>query len=133
MDHPNLVTFEKKLKTVLDKLDDALEDRYGSLFKLHPVRAARGQTSNKMYDGLFGVQANFSLGIGSQHGRGYIINIDLATLENTPRELITEIESFAINRLRDLLNREFPAKDLSVAMDGQTIKIFGDLHLGRAY
>ena len=133
MNHPSLASWEKDLHKILNKLDDALEDRYGGAFKLHPARAQRGRTSNKAYDGLFSVQANFSLGIGSQYGRGYVLDIDLATLENIPRTLLEEIETFALNKLREYITTLAPDKQLRVAKDGHIIKIFGDLHLGTVY
>ncbi len=133
MRHPHLIKWEQQLATLLNALDDVLEDRYGHSFRLHPARAPRDTTSNKAQDGLFRVQANFSLGVGSQHGRGYVIDIHLATLQNAPDELIDEIEEFALNHLRSAIQDIFPDLDLEVAMDGHVIKIFGDLQLGSAY
>ena len=41
LQHPNLEKWERRLKTVLDELNDFLEDEYGEEHKLHPRRAER--------------------------------------------------------------------------------------------
>lgn len=130
MKHPNLVEWEETLKKVVDNLDDVLEDQFGNQYQLHPARPVRGKTSNKSQDGLFSITAQFSLGIGSQKGKGYIIDIHLSTLENVPDEIYDKIEDVAIARIRQYLNVHFPGKKLSVEKDGRVIKLFGDLSLG---
>lgn len=132
MNHPSLAKWENRLRQALDELDDLLEDRYGLRHRLHPARAARGRTSSKSQDGLFSVNANFSLGIGSQHGDGYVLDIDMVTLERIPSELKQEIEDVVLAKLREELPEHFPGRDLRVDRDGHVIKIHGDLSLGTA-
>lgn len=125
--HPDLHKWEEQLKGLLDSLDDVLEDRYGRKLPLHPSRNPRGSTSNKAHDGLFDITANFSLGIGSKIGRGYVIDIHLATLEKIPAELHREIHDTAITTLREKLPEFFPGAALNVAHDKEMLRIYGDL------
>ncbi|MFO7891315.1 MAG: hypothetical protein R6V04_13365 [bacterium] len=128
--HPSLVKWEKTLKKVLDWLDDYLENRYGSLYSLHPARRARGTTLNKSHDGLFDIVSSFTPGKGSEYGRGYIVDIHMATLDNVPENIQQEINAVVIQHLRKKLPRAFPGRNLRVDLDGNMIKIYGDLSLG---
>jgi len=130
MRHPNVREWDKKLKKLMNDLDDFLEDNYGNAYKLHPVRQKRGKTSNKAQDGLFNIVANFSLGIGSEFGRGYVVDIHLSTLDNIPEEKVKEIKTKALQRLKEMLPAFFPGKKLYVDQDKNLIKIHGDLSLG---
>ena len=130
MRHPGLSKWEKKLKNLINDLDDFLEDNYGDKFQLHPARAKRGKTSNKARDGLFDIVANFSLGPGSKFGRGYVVDLHLSTLDEIPLEMIEEIKKVALKKLRERLPVHFPPKKLKVDLDGNVIKIHGDLGLG---
>lgn len=128
--HPNLQLWEKKLKSILDDLDEILEDRYGHHYHLHPSRAHRGTTSNNSHDGLFDITANFSLGFGSEHGRGYVIDIRLVTLQHVPDDIEDQIEEAAMLHIRKKLKSVFPDKNLWISRDGHVIKLHGDLSLG---
>ena len=130
MQHPNLEEWESKLENALDELDDYLENKYGSLFELHPARAKRGKTSKKSHDGLFSITAGFTLGIGSKYGKGYVVNVNLSTLEHVPTKKRAEIEQVTVIKLQELIPKYLPCKDLQVIRDGKVIKIFGDLSLG---
>ncbi len=132
MHHPSLVAWEKKLKAVLDELDDVLEERFGGQYTLHPARAQRGRTSNKSHDGLFDIVASYTIGAGSQHGGGYVVDVDIATLDTVPDDIQKEIETIALDKLKETLPKHFPETDLRVTMDGHLIKIVGDLSLGSA-
>ena len=68
--HESLDIWEHKLKSIFDKIDDFLEEKYGKLYELHPRRAKVGKTSNKEHDGLFNIGASYSLGFGSKYGAG---------------------------------------------------------------
>ena len=130
MRHPSLIKWEKKLKSVLDEIDILLEDRYGDEYDLHPARRKHGSTSNRSHDGLFDIRGDFTLGLGSKKGRGYIIDIDLKTLENIPKDVIERIENDVVLELNYRLPKTFPNKELKVERDGNVIKIIGDLSLG---
>jgi len=129
--HPSLVQWEKKLKDVLDALDDLLESKYGNQFRLHPARPKRGKTSNKAHDGLFDIVASFSMGTGSKHGKGYVVDVHMATLDRIPKNILTEIEDVTLQYLRKELPKYFPGKNLQINQDGHIIKIHGDLSLGK--
>ncbi len=128
--HNKLLIWEKKLKTLFDKIDDNLEEKYGKLYPLHPRRAKRGSTSDKEQDGLFNVGASYSLGIGSRHGAGYIIEVRLVTLSRVHMEIRTQIEEEVIRILQRELPDIFPQQKLNVDRDGNVYKIYGDLNLG---
>ncbi len=130
MRHPKLISWEKKLKSVLDEIDILMEDRYGDKYDLHPARRKRGTTSNRSHDGLFDIRGDFTLGLGSEKGKGYIVDIDLKTLENIPEDVIEKIEDEVVFELNHRLPRTFPDKELKVERDGNLIKIIGDLSLG---
>jgi len=129
--HPNLHAWENKLKSILDDLDEELEDQFGHKYRLHPARPRRGRTSSKSQDGLFDISANFTLGLGSEHGRGYVIDIRMVTLERIPDEIEDQIEELAMQHIRKKLRKVFPGKQLSVNRDGHIIKLHGDLSLGK--
>lgn len=129
--HPSLEKWEKTLKQVLDWLDDYLEDTYGNRYPLHPARRARGTTLNRSHDGLFDIVSSFTPGKGSKFGRGYIVDIHMATLESVPEKIQGEINTLVIQHLRKKLPQAFPGRLLRVDMDGNIIKIYGDLSLGK--
>lgn len=124
-----LEKWEKKLDGILDDLDDLLEDKFGNKYKLHPVRPSRGETSNSSMDGLFDISASFSLGLGSELGRGYVLKIKIVTLEEVSEEIQQKVETIALKEISRKLPIVFPDRKLDVSYDGQNIKIFGDLNL----
>ena len=132
MRHQSVEEWEQSLNKLMNDLDDFLEQKFNGEYKLHPVRRRRGTTSNKSQDGLFSIVANFSLGIGSEFGRGYVVDVHLATLENISKVNSQEIENAALQRLKKKLPVFFPSKKLFVEKDGNLIKIHGDLSLGEA-
>ncbi|HOX19163.1 MAG TPA: hypothetical protein PKW82_11945 [Spirochaetales bacterium] len=132
MYHPKMVEFDAKLKALFDRIDHELEDRWHGEFALRWNRPERGETANPESDGLFNVQAYFTPGFGSKLGRGYGVDIDIATHEEVPPETRSEIEDFVRERLESLLPGSFPDRALRVERDGPIWKIVGDLSLGRA-
>ncbi len=130
MQHHKLQRFLDTLKKLLDEVDDYLEDQYGGDYRLHPARAPRGATANKAASGLFSVSANFSAGYGSDHGRGYVLEFRIVTLEEVPDDVEEEIDEVAAQRIQQLLPRYFPDRDLQVSRDGHLFKLHGDLSLG---
>jgi hypothetical protein len=128
--HNKLLVWEKRLKTLFDKIDDILEEKYGKLYPLHPRRAKRGSTGDKEQDGLFNVGASYSLGIGSKHGAGYVIEVRLVTLNRVHREIRNQIEVEVVRILQSELPHVFPQQKLNVDRDGNVYKIYGDLNLG---
>ncbi len=131
MEHHSLSNFDRKLKALFDEADDYLEEKYGGMYPLHPARAKRGVTANKQADGLFNIGASFSAGYGSEHGRGYVLDIDMVTLSEVPDEKEEEIEDDAVQFIRKKIPEYFPDRDLEVHRDGRTFKISGDLSLGK--
>jgi hypothetical protein len=128
--HPRLAEFETTLKRLFDVIDDNLEEKYGGHYRLHPARPRRGGTANKAHDGLFNVGATFTPGYGSNLGRGYIVQVDMVTLENVPEDVRESIEREIANRLAEKLPYYFPHRRLSVDRDRNVFKIHGDLRLG---
>ena len=124
--------WERKLKAVFDAIDDALEEKYGRLFPLHPSRPRRGATSNREQDGLFNIGASFSAGFGSSRGRGYVIDVDMVTLSAVPADVRSLVLADVVTMLRRMLPESFPNRELRVEQDGNVFKIYGDLSLGEA-
>lgn len=120
--------WEKKLKNILDRLDDIFEDKYGEKFHLHPVRPKRGRTSNKSHDGLFNITAKFTLGHGSDLGEGYVLDLHLSTLQVVPKEFKKQLLEEALSFLENNLSTEFHGK-LKASFDKDVVKIHGDLTL----
>lgn len=132
MRHPKAIGWEDKLKALFDRIDDRLEERYGKKYPLHPNRPPRGATSSREMDGLFNVGAAFSAGYGSEIGRGYVVEIRMATPAQVPAGVRRRIEREVAGMIEEELGREFPGRDLKVSRDGPVYKIHGDLSLGEA-
>lgn len=130
MRHPSLKVFEDKLNDVLDDVDHVLERKYGDRYDLHPARAEHGETGNPAHDGLFQIGAAFSAGYGSEHGRGYVIEVRMVTLENVPEDVRDSIEDEGARMIDERLHAAFPGRELDVERDGPVYKIIGDLSLG---
>ncbi|AEJ62028.1 hypothetical protein Spith_1769 [Spirochaeta thermophila DSM 6578] len=129
MEHPYLVAFEKRLKDLFDRVDDYLEERYEGLYPLHPVRPPRGATSSKDQDGLFSIGASFSPGFGTRYGKGYVVDLRIATLSHVDPSLKETILHDALSYLQKLLDETFPDRHFRVVKDGEVYKIVGDLSL----
>ena len=121
--------FEHTLKALFDTIDDELEERWGDRYRLHPSRPRRGRTVNKEHDGLFNVGASFSAGFGSEHGKGYVVEIRMVTLERVPREIEQQIDAYVAGRVDELLPEYFPGRRLQVVREPHAFKIVGDLSL----
>ena len=127
MSRTELEKWEQGLDDLLDQIDDLLEDTYGHKFLLHPARSRRGATSSKSDDGLIEIKCNFSLGLGSKLGEGYVVQPRFVTLEFIPKSEMTKVRNFLEEEIAKRLPEFFPENDLSVALDGNALKIYGDL------
>lgn len=130
MRHPLLTMWEDKLKQLFDAVDDYLEEKYGTKYSLHPRRAKRGTTANKEQNGLFNVGASFSAGYGSALGRGYVIDVNIVTLDQVPDDVEEDILIEVVDKVKQLLPEYFSDRDLDVEKDGRVFKIHGDFTLG---
>ena len=131
MYHPKMNEFDDRMKAMFDEVDHYIEDLYGDKYALHPVRPARGETSNPEMDGLFNIGAVFTPGYGSEFGRGYIIDVSMSTLENVDDEVRREIYEVAAEKVKELLPVHFPERELTVRRDKNHFKIQGDFKLGQ--
>ena len=126
-----LERWEHRLKRIFDEIDAELEAEGAcKKFKRHPNRPPAGATSNREDDGLFDLGAAFSVGIGSQHGPGYVVQARIATLDAVPAEKQEKFEADVARRLKHKLPAAFPGVKLFVDRDGPVYKIHGDLSLG---
>lgn len=132
MQHHASRQLELTLRHLFGEVDAFLEDRFGDRYSLHPARAPRGTTAHYAHDGLFDVGASFSAGYGSRYGRGYVIDVRMVTLERIPAREREVVLGAAVEKVRELLPRYFPHRELTVSRDRQVFKIHGDLSLGRA-
>jgi hypothetical protein len=128
--HQALLVFEQKLNHLFARIDDVLEDKYGHRYTLHPKRPARGTTARKETNGLFDIGASYTLGIGSTYGKGYIVDVQIMTLEEVTKEVRAQIEQDVLKILDQELPITFPHQELKAVKDGNVIKIHGNLKLG---
>ncbi|MDR1107642.1 MAG: hypothetical protein LBL19_01270 [Spirochaetaceae bacterium] len=128
--HPKLTAFTGALEALFHEVDDALEEKWGDCFSPHPNRPQRGETGNPEADGLFELAPDFTPGIGSEKGRGYLISLRVATLEPVQSALFEAFMEEAARRIREKLPRYFPGRSLEVVRDGKRFKIIGDFSLG---
>ncbi len=128
--HAKLRAFENQLKALFNEVDHRLEDRWGASFSTHPNRPRRGATSNPDMDGLFEIAPDFTPGLGTVMGRGYIISLRVATLEDVPAERFEAFMDESASVVKELLPRYFPERSLQVVRDGPRFKIIGDFSLG---
>ena len=127
-----LERWEHRLKQIFDEIDTELEQEGAwRKFRRHPNRPPAFATSNREDDGLFDLGAAFSVGIGSQHGPGYVVQARIATLDPVPPNIREKFEAEVIRRLREKLPAAFPDTILHVDRDGPVYKIHGDLSLGQ--
>ena len=130
MPHPKMTEFDDRMKQLFDEVDHFIEDLYGDRYTLHPVRPARGETSNPEADGLFDIGARFTPGYGSEHGRGYLIDVAMSTLDKVEDDARREIYESVAAKVSELLPVHFPERELVVRRDRNHFKIQGDFCLG---
>ncbi|NCN04621.1 MAG: hypothetical protein GW949_03210 [Spirochaetales bacterium] len=130
MFHPKMQAFDKRMKEMFDEIDDVLEEKYGNRYPIHPNRPTRGATSNKAADGLFNVGVQFTAGYGSELGRGYTVDMNIATLENIPENEREDLLLFTVELIQEKLPIFFPEKNLTCARDRNLFKILGNFQLG---
>lgn len=130
--HAKQRELEGRLKALFDEVDAQLEDRWGHLYPLHPNRLERGRAGNPEDDGLFETAADFTAGIGSSWGRGYLVSIRVATLSKVPPDVFEEILQGSALLVASLLPKYFPERELRVERDGPRFKIIGNFGLGNA-
>ncbi|MDL2229243.1 hypothetical protein LJC14_03225 [Treponema sp. OttesenSCG-928-L16] len=130
--HPKLRAFNDTLEALFHEIDGVLEDHWGKTFPLHPKRPERGATDNPEMDGLFEIAPDFTAGLGSERGRGYIVSLRVATLSTVPPGQYEFFMDEAAKLLREKLPLYFPGRDLEVVRDGKRFKIIGDFSLGTA-
>lgn len=128
--HPKQEEFEQRLDDMCVELDNYLEDQYTDIFALHPNRPKRGSGANPSYDGVFATSISFTLGYGSKYGRGYLVVIDVRTLQFVSSVQREEINNRAFVFIQKSLPLHFPERKLEIVRDGNLLKIIGDFSLG---
>jgi hypothetical protein len=132
IEHPKMAAFNVALDALFHEVDETLEERWGELYPVNPVRPQRGETHNPGMDGLFEVSPRFTIGIGSKQGRGYLVELRVATLEKIPEAKRKAFLETAAELIRERLPRFFPGRHLELVRDGNRYKIIGDFSLGMA-
>ena len=130
--HPKLAKFNDELEALFNEVDEILEDHWGNSFPLHPNRPKRGTTSNPEMDGLFEIAPDFTVGLNSEKGRGYLVSLRVATLEKVPPDVYEKFMEESAALIRNRLPKYFPGRELEVVRDGPKFKIVGDFSLGTA-
>ena len=128
--HPKLVAFTEALEKLFHEVDAELEDHWEQSFSLHTNRPAKGATENPEMDGLFEIAPDFTPGIGSEKGSGYIVSVRVATLDQVSPEQFEFLMEEAAILITKKLPRYFPGRTLEVVRDGKRFKIIGDFSLG---
>lgn len=128
--HPKQELLEEKLSSLCSSLDSYLENNYKGSFSLHPNRLRHGEGSNPSFDGLFSTSIAFTLGYGSKYGRGYLVNIDVRSLDFVPASVKDKITNEAYMYINENLVSYFPDRKLEIVKDGKLLKIIGDFSLG---
>ena len=128
--HPKQEELENELANLCRNLDNYLEDKYGQKYRIHPNRLKRGAGSNPRFDGLFSTSIAFSLGYGSKSGRGYIVEVDIRTLDRVTEEDRKKILEDAFDYIKGNLKIYLPERELDIVKDGEIMKIVGDFSLG---
>ncbi|QMU98908.1 hypothetical protein F0310_00460 [Borrelia sp. A-FGy1] len=117
---------ENMLFNICLYVDNVLENEFGSTYTVHPNRPSRGKSANGISDGLFSVTTSFTPGYGSNFGRGYLIIIDIITLDIVNIEFRMKVINRGISVFKEKLREKFPGKKLFVVHDINVYKIIGD-------
>ncbi|AAC66488.1 hypothetical protein LRB59_03565 [Borreliella burgdorferi] len=117
--------FENVLFHICLDVDFVLENEFGNSYDIHPNRPFRGKAANGLLDGLFSVTTTFTSGYGSRFGRGYLIIIEILTLNFVDDEFWDKINKRGIEIFREGLKNKFPSKNLDIVLDGNVYKIIG--------
>ena len=128
--HPKQEELEKQLSLLCQALDNHLEDKYGEHYTIHPNRLKRGKAANPTFDGLFSTSLAFTLGYGSKYGRGYVMNVEIRTLDKVSQYDKADIEADAFKYVSENLKTYIPDHDLDIVQDGNVMKVIGDFNLG---
>lgn len=128
--HPKQIELESVMRRMCDELDDHLEDLFGDHYPRHPNRPARGKAASVAYDGLFSTGTQFTLGYGSELGRGYILSVELRTLSQVRQEDELAVEKAAAEKIEQLIPKYFPERAIRLEKDGKVYKLVGDFSLG---
>lgn len=127
MKSSELEKWEARLSVALRNVDHALEEKYGKDFTRRPGRPACGVTSNSKYDGIFSLDAKFSLGYATGDGPGYTVDMRVIAEENVPGELFSAMLDDAADMLDGELKAVFPENVLFVKRVKGIIRITGDM------
>ena len=95
-----------------------------------PIAPPRGRAARVAYDGLFSTGVKFTLGYGSEAGKGYLVDVEISTLDRVEPQQRARIEEDAVRFLSEHLKDFFPERDLRIVKDGKVYKIVGDFSLG---
>lgn len=128
--HPEQIALESIMRAMCDELDDRLEEEFGSHYPRHPNRLARGKAASVAYDGLFSTGTQFTLGYGSDHGRGYIVSVEMRTLAKVRDEDGQAVQEATVTIINELIPKYFTDREISLEKDGKVYKLVGDFSLG---
>ncbi len=126
---PRQEKLEEQFAELEKGIDGHLEDMFGDRLSLHPSRMPRGKGSNPIYDGLFSATIVFSMGYGTQYGRGYIVNVGVSTLDMIDPELKDQIMNEAFHYTSEHYMDYLPDRKIQVVRDMGLIKLIGDFSL----
>lgn len=128
--HPKQIQLEQKLRDMADDLDHYLEERFEGLYPLHPNRLPRGKAASVAYDGLFSTGTQFTPGYGSEHGRGYVLSVEIRTLCPVDEKDRKAVEEASREYIEQIIPRYLPGRTVELKRDGSVYKLVGDFSLG---
>ncbi len=128
--HPKQMQLEQKLRDMADDLDHYLEERFEGLYPLHPNRLPRGKAASVAYDGLFSTGTQFTAGYGSEHGRGYVLSVEIRNLCPVDEADRQAVEEASREYIKKIIPRYLPGRTVELKRDGTVYKLVGDFSLG---
>lgn len=124
-----LEKWELRLRHALDEVDVQLESEFSGRIALSPRRPPAGTTGSRKYDGLFAVNAMFSMGLATGNEPGYVIEVRVMSASPLDKTLREEVLVRAGELLPDAIGSAFPGKELSVERQKDRFRLTGDLTL----
>lgn len=124
-----LEKWELRLRQALDEVDVQLESEFSGRIVLSPRRPPAGTTSSRKYDGLFAVNAMFSMGLATGNEPGYVIEVRVMSASRLDETLHEEVLTRAGELLPAAIENAFPGREMVLERQKDRFRLTGDLTL----
>jgi len=128
--HPKTDAWDMKVYELVCRVDEELEKTFGKQIHLRINRPAAGTTASPQMDGAFNLGLVFTAGFGSEYGRGYSLDLEIAASEYLGQAERRQYELTAKSMLEAALRDEFPGRNLHFVEDCGRWKLLGNFNLG---